>query len=130
MPLVLRLHGNSDLQSFLVLNSTTMTQMIRIATVSTIAIALIHLIVDVFHIGIVLHGQIRRVKENSIGNSKQSYGILMVPYPKLVKPIQRSVFICRFEVKFGLGPKREGDRNARAQLEFNNYWGKIRVRVD
>ena len=53
MPLVLRLHGNSDLQSFLVLNSTTMTQMIRIATVSTIAIALIHLIVDVFHIGIV-----------------------------------------------------------------------------
>ena len=64
--------------------------------VSTIATVLIHLIVVVFHTGIVSHGQILLEKENLIGSSKQSCGILMVRCPKLVKPILRHVFNRRF----------------------------------
>ena len=60
--------------------------------VSTIATVHIHLIVVVSLTGIVSHGQIHPEKENSIGNSKQSYGILMERCPKLVKPILRHVF--------------------------------------
>ena len=73
-----------------------MTQNMKIATVSTIAMGLIHLIVVVFHFGIVSHGQIHPEKENSIGNSKQSYGILMVLFPKLVKLILRKAFNLHF----------------------------------
>ena len=73
-----------------------MTLIMKIATVSTIATVLIHLIVAVFHFGIVSHGQTHRGKENSIGNLKQSYGILMVRSPKLVKPILRQAFNRHF----------------------------------
>ena len=91
MHLVLKLHGNSVLLSFLVLNSTTTTQIMKIAMESIIVMVRIHLIVAVFLIGIVSHGQIHQEKENSIGNSKLSCGILMVRYLKPVKLILRFV---------------------------------------
>ena len=65
--------------------------------VSTIATVLIHSIVVVFHTGIVSRGQIHQERENSTGNLKQSYGILMVRCPKLVKLIQRHVFTGHFD---------------------------------
>ena len=91
MHLVLKLHGNSVLLSFLVLNSTTTTQIMKIAMESIIVMVRIHLIVAVFLTGIVSHGQIHQEKENSIGNLKQSCGILMVRYLKPVKLILRFV---------------------------------------
>ena len=92
MLLVLKLHGNSVPQSFLVLNSTTTIQIIKIVMASIIAMVLIHLIVAVSLTGIVSHGQIHQEKEDLNGNSKQSCGILTVPCPKLVRLIPRFVF--------------------------------------